>query len=137
MQRFRLLSIGNLELKRQYLVTLQNQFFVYVYPTKIIIKKNKRKCCLSLYSMKQCPLLWTFTTVKAIKTRIPNRAVAGGTLLGTVDDEDGSLQRSPSQHVTSQLFSCSIGIPCKAVCTYWQVCVLSVLHIDITEQLRT
>ena len=52
-------------------------------------------------------------------------------------DGDGSLQRSPSQHVTPQLFSCNIGIPCKAVCTFWQVCVLSVLHSDITEQLRT
>ena len=38
MQRFRLLSIGNLELKRQYSVTLQNQIFL-----RLALENNNNK----------------------------------------------------------------------------------------------
>ena len=48
-QRFRLLSIGNLELKRQYLVTLQNQIFLRRALENNNNKKQKKVLSLSLF----------------------------------------------------------------------------------------
>lgn len=51
-------------------------------------------------------------------------------------DPEGSLQRSPSQHVTSQLFIPIIGISRNVVSNPPHVSSFSMLHIDLTEQFR-
>ena len=55
---------------------------------------------------------------------------------GDEGDIDGALQRSPWQHVKSQLLRSNLGVPPNSDSKRGQVRFLSVLHFDIVAQLR-